>query len=89
MDGDVVTVVQRSTVAGLGDRMLAPKQGVVFTRSGRFESILTIQLDISVDPPSLISFDEEILTTSGSIRDSFSADELAKFCEALGGSISP
>ena len=89
LDGDVLTVVQHVTVAGLADRMLAPKQGVVFTRSGRFEAVVTLQLDISTVPPTFISAEVEILSTAGSILNGFTDDELSQFCEALGGSFSP
>ena len=89
LDDDVLTVVLHVTVAGLADRMLAPKQGVVFTLSGRFEAVVTLQFDLSTIPPTMISFDEEILSTAGSIRDGITDDELSQFCEALGGSFSP
>ena len=89
LDDDVLTVVLHVTVAGLADRMLAPKQGVVFTLSGRFEAVVTLQFDLSTNPPTMISFDEEILSTAGSIRDGITDDELSQFCEALGGSFSP
>lgn len=88
-DGDTLTIVQQVSFSGLSDWVKVPGHGVVSIQAGHFEAILTTQLDVSTDPPTLIGFDEEVLATAGTVRDSVSTEALATICEGLGGSLVP
>ncbi len=86
-DGDILNIIQHISVSGLGEKVRVPGHGTISIQAGHFESVLTVQLDVSTDPPTLLSFEEEVLSSAGSIRDSVSTDELAAICEGLGGSL--
>lgn len=86
-NGDILTIVQQVSVSGLGEKVRVPGHGTVSIQAGHFEAILNVQLDVSTDPPTLVSFEEELLSSAGSIRDSVSIEGLATICEGLGGSL--
>ena len=85
-NGDILTIVQQVSVSGLGEKVRVPGHGTVSIQAGHFEAILTIQVDVSTDPPT-VSFKEELLSSAGSVRDSVSVEGLATICEGLGGSL--
>lgn len=86
-NGDILNIVQRISVSGLGEQVQVPGHGTISIQAGHFESILTAQLDVSTDPPTFLSFEEEVLSSAGSIRDAVSDEEFAAICEGLGGSM--